>query len=257
MTPEQLREIFPNMPLARARTMLPAIVGTCRRWDITSRLQVASFLAQVGHETGAWQWLEELASGEAYEGRADLGNNQPGDGKRYKGRGWIQLTGRNNYRRAGDALDLPLEASPELAARPDIGGLLSGWFWRKGSVRGDLNDVAAKAASPVTLGARDMERWNSKKASLAAAGKDVSAFNKPPRGFDIITLGVNGGFNGKPERDAIFDRALRVLPEDPLSGSSSGPFVANALGGGASPSVVGLLVIGGLVYGAWRFLKRS
>ena len=55
-----------------------------------------------------------MVTGAAYEGRADLGNTQPGDGQRYKGRGLIQLTGRANYREAGKALNLPLEQQPEL-----------------------------------------------------------------------------------------------------------------------------------------------
>jgi hypothetical protein len=68
---------------------------------------------------------------------------------------------------------------------------------------------------------------------------------------------VNGGFNGKPERDVIFDRALRILPENPLAGGGGGtPFVANALGtSGEGPSVIGLFVIGGLAYGLWRYFK--
>ena len=67
------------------------------------------------------RYFEEIASGAAYEGRTDLGNTQPGDGKRYKGRGPIQLTGRSNYRSAGIALGLPLEESPELVTFPSAG----------------------------------------------------------------------------------------------------------------------------------------
>jgi predicted chitinase len=256
VTPEQLKEIMPSMPLERARTMLPAIVETCQRWSITSKVQVAAFLAQLGAETGAFRYLEELASGDAYEGRSDLGNTQAGDGRRYKGRGWIQLTGRANYRRAGADLGLDLEANPAQVATPRVAGLVSGWFWRKGSARGDLNELAKNATSSITLGPRDTERWNNKRAALAREGKDVSAFSRAPRGFDLITLGVNGGFNGKPERDEIFDRAMRVLPENPLDDGSAGPFVASALGvKGESPSVFGLVVIGGLAYGLWRYFK--
>ena len=257
MTPEQLKEIMPSMPLERARTMLPAIVETCQRFGITSKLQVAAFLAQTGHESGAYRYLEEIASGDAYEGRADLGNTQPGDGRRYKGRGWIQLTGRNNYRRAGADLGMDLEGNPEQVAQPRVAGLVSGWFWRKGSARGDLNELARNGPNPIALNARDTERWNNKKAALAREGKDVTAFNRQPRGFDLVTLGVNGGFNGKPDRDAIYDRALRFLPENPLEGSSGGPFVANALGtSGESPSVIGLLVFGGLAYGLWTYFRQ-
>lgn len=257
MTPEQLKEIMPSMPLERARTMLPAIVETCQRFGITSKLQVAAFLAQTGMESGSFRFMEEIASGDAYEGRKDLGNTQPGDGRRYKGRGWIQLTGRNNYRRAGADLGIDLEGNPEQVVQPRFAGLVSGWFWRKGSARGDLNELAKNGPNPITLGPRDMDRWNSKRSALASQGKDVSSFDRQPRGFDLITLGVNGGFNGKPDRDAIYDRALRVLPENPLGGSGGGPFVANALGtSGEGPSVIGLLVFGGLAYGIWTYFRK-
>ena len=72
-------------------------------YAIDSPLRQAHFLAQVGHESAALRYSEELASGEAYEGRTDLGNNQPGDGPRFKGRGLIELTGRANYAAYGAA----------------------------------------------------------------------------------------------------------------------------------------------------------
>src|SRR5512134_1807593 len=71
--------------------------------DINTPLRIAHFLAQLGHESGDLRYSEELASGIAYEGRLDLGNTQPGDGMRFKGRGLIQLTGRANYTRYGQA----------------------------------------------------------------------------------------------------------------------------------------------------------
>src|SRR5262245_25921221 len=69
--------------------------------DCTTAVRAAMFCAQVGHESVGLQFMEEIASGAAYEGRLDLGNTQPGDGKRFKGRGPIQLTGRANYLRFG------------------------------------------------------------------------------------------------------------------------------------------------------------
>ncbi|MEA2240807.1 MAG: hypothetical protein QOD24_363 [Solirubrobacteraceae bacterium] len=108
-------------------------------FSITSHARAEMFLAQVLHESGGLQFFEEIASGQAYEGRcADLGNCRLGDGRRYKGRGPIQLTGRANYRWAGRLLGLALEDRPELAARHAIGWRIAGLYWKS---RG-LNELA-------------------------------------------------------------------------------------------------------------------
>lgn len=100
--------------------------------------RLAHFMAQLAHESGGFRYMEELASGQAYEGRDDLGNTEPGDGRRYKGRGPIQLTGRANYRTFGRAIGIDLERHPELAAIPSIGLHTALEYWRS---RG-LNDLA-------------------------------------------------------------------------------------------------------------------
>lgn len=92
-------------------------------------LRLAHFLAQLGHESDGFKAMEEYASGAAYEGRADLGNTQPGDGKRFKGRGPIQLTGRANYRDYGRRIGIDLEAHPEIAALPSLGVLTACAYW--------------------------------------------------------------------------------------------------------------------------------
>jgi predicted chitinase len=102
------------------------------RRGIESDLRVAHFLAQIGHESGELRWIEELASGAAYEGRRDLGNLRAGDGPRFKGRGLIQLTGRANYGRFGAALGCPAEilADPALVAEdPALCVETAGWYW--------------------------------------------------------------------------------------------------------------------------------
>ncbi len=96
-----------------------------------NRLRLAHFLAQLAHESGNFIYMEEIASGAAYEGRKDLGNTQPGDGKRYKGRGPIQLTGRANYREFGRRIGIDLEANPLIAAIPSIGLHIALEYWRK------------------------------------------------------------------------------------------------------------------------------
>lgn len=101
-------------------------------------LRLAHFMGQCAHESGGFIYMEEIASGAAYEGRANLGNTQPGDGRRYKGRGPIQLTGRANYRKFGSDIGIALEEHPEIAAVPSIGMMTACKYWKD---RG-LNELA-------------------------------------------------------------------------------------------------------------------
>ncbi|NHN84496.1 peptidoglycan-binding protein [Acetobacter musti] len=109
----------------------PVFAATLDSYDISTKLRIAHFMGQVTHECAGFTTTEEFASGAAYEGRTNLGNTQPGDGKRYKGRGLIQLTGRSNYRNIGNALKLPLEDQPELAADPVTSLRIACEYWKK------------------------------------------------------------------------------------------------------------------------------
>jgi len=91
--------------------------------------ELAAFMGQCAHESAKFTTTKEFSSGQQYEGRADLGNTQPGDGVKYKGRGFIQITGRANYTAAGKALGIDLVNRPELAERPDIATKVSIWYW--------------------------------------------------------------------------------------------------------------------------------
>jgi putative chitinase len=113
---------------ARELALGAAVHAPGRAIDATP-LRLAHFLAQLAHESDGWLAMEEYASGSAYEGRADLGNSQAGDGRRFKGRGPLQLTGRANYRRVGQAIGIDLEAHPEVAALPSVGMLTASVFW--------------------------------------------------------------------------------------------------------------------------------
>jgi putative chitinase len=100
------------------------------KFKINTPLRLAHFLAQCAHESANFTTPREVASGKAYEGRKDLGNTQPGDGPRYKGRGYIQLTGRVNYRAFSKFVPEDCEANPELVA--DKYPLLSAaWYWTR------------------------------------------------------------------------------------------------------------------------------
>lgn len=96
------------------------INDTCIKYDISTPICHLCFLAQVGHESGSLFFTEELASGAAYEGRKSLGNIKPGDGVRFKGRGLIQITGRNNYKAVGDDLDEDFINNPTLLGGKNV-----------------------------------------------------------------------------------------------------------------------------------------
>lgn len=168
---DQLRETMPGLSSKKADEYLPDLNKAMNEFGITTPERKAAFLAQLGHESLDLRYFEEIASGEAYEGRADLGNTQPGDGVRYKGRGPIQLTGRANYRAAGKALGLDLEGHPELASTPEVGFRIAGWFWQKNG----LNDFADKGD------------------------------------FASITRRINGGNNGAADRNERYERAKKTF----------------------------------------------
>ena len=97
---------------------------------VDTPIRMAHFLAQAAHESDGFRTLEEYASGRAYEGRSDLGNNCIGDGVRFKGRGIFQLTGRDNYTKMGTRLGLDLLDNPMLAAHPDVSVRIAFLYWK-------------------------------------------------------------------------------------------------------------------------------
>ncbi|MBB4287831.1 peptidoglycan-binding protein [Roseospira goensis] len=115
------------------------------RFDIHPLRRLAHFLAQICHESDRFKTTREYASGDAYEGRPDLGNTEPGDGRRFAGRGLLQLTGRANYRWAGDLLGLDLVAEPERAADPALSLHIACLYWRDRTLNplADADDLRA------------------------------------------------------------------------------------------------------------------
>jgi len=170
LTATQLKHILP-LAGPRADSLCTPLNAAMAEFGISTPARQAAFIAQVAHESGQLRYVRELASGAAYEGRADLGNTEPGDGIRFKGRGLLQLTGRANYRACGAALGLDLTSHPELLEQPVPACRSAGWFWK---TRG-LNE-------------------------FADAGDQVR-----------ITRRINGGTNGLAERLAYFDIARKVI----------------------------------------------
>jgi predicted chitinase len=104
-------------------------------------IELAQFMAQTNHESWDFSRLKEKGMGKGYFAKKYdpkhspktakiLGNKNVGDGEKYHGRGFIQLTGRDNYRMAQDALNIPLLQQPELAERPDIAAKIAIWYWQ-------------------------------------------------------------------------------------------------------------------------------
>ena len=111
---------FTGLPVPRIAGTWPQVQASLASEGIASRPVQVAALATIWVETPGFLPIREYATGHAYEFRSDLGNTMAGDGPRYKGRGYLQLTGRANYRAMGARLDLPLEDTPDLALRPDI-----------------------------------------------------------------------------------------------------------------------------------------
>jgi putative chitinase len=142
----KLQAILPNASTAAIGRYYKHLVTEMAKRAINTPLRRAHFLAQLAHESGSFVYAEELASGEAYEGRKDLGNTEKGDGKRFKGRGLIQLTGRKNYKAYGDDIGQDLTKDSgwvQVATDPVLAVGAAGWFWETHGLNAhaDADDV--------------------------------------------------------------------------------------------------------------------
>ncbi len=158
-----------------AKKSFPLILGECQKQGVTDKAQIAYILATTVHESGAGKYMEEIASGSAYEGRSDLGNNQSGDGVRYKGRGFVQITGRNNYTNWGKKLGLDLVGNPELAEKPEIASRILVQGMKEGSFTGKkLSDYIGGGKQDFE-GARRIVNGTDKAGTFAATARKILA----------------------------------------------------------------------------------
>ncbi|WP_146209626.1 glycoside hydrolase family 19 protein [Vitiosangium sp. GDMCC 1.1324] len=178
VTADQLKRIIPRATNANIARYIGWLNVTMERYELNTPLLQAHFLAQLAHESASLRCAVEDASGELYEARFDLNNVRPDDGKKFKGRGLIQLTGRFNYSKYGAYIGEDLTADPSrVATDPQLACDAAGWFWRYNDNK-DLNTIATRADDECV--------------------KDV-------------THVINGGENGLSERLEFFYNAKRVL----------------------------------------------
>ncbi|MFN3892019.1 MAG: glycoside hydrolase family 19 protein [Beijerinckiaceae bacterium] len=174
---EALKALGPNGKRDIINALASAAPRILAQYGITTPLRLAHFWAQASHECAGFRTMYEYwgptAAQKRYEGRKDLGNTQPGDGFRFRGRGIFQLTGRFNYADMSRKLGLDLVAKPDLAADPE---------------------VALRIAC---------EYWKSRNLNALADKNDIVA----------ITKKINGGTNGLADRRANYVIAWRIFGE--------------------------------------------
>lgn len=181
ITAQQLLQILPNAG-KQAGVFASALNLAMDRFQINTRLRMAAFIAQVGHESGQFRYVKELG-GDQYLSKYDTGplakrlGNTPeadGDGQKYRGRGLIQVTGRDNYLACSKALfgDDRLLRTPELLEQAEWACKSAAWYWNSRNIN-----------APADIG--DLK---------------------------TVTRRINGGLNGFDERLAFYETALKVLP---------------------------------------------
>lgn len=184
ITLDILKLVCPDTKVGRLAIFVEPINVTQDEFLTPDPWDLAAFIAQTAHESGAFYYLREIwgptPDQEGYEPpghKADqLGNTMPGDGRRYLGRGLIQTTGRGNYRKAAGALGLPLEEEPELLEQPIHAARSAGYFWK---THGLSAKASAKQFAVITRGVNglfrefrpgDLDRYGYYEAACAALG---------------------------------------------------------------------------------------
>ena len=172
VTESQLNQIGWSSSYLSAK-IIDDLNSCLQRYNITTKSRLRHFISQCSHESGAGRWTKELASGEAYEGRADLGNTQPGDGPKYKGGGYIQLTGRYNYTKFSQAI-----GDPEIVNQ-GVNYVAANYPWTSAGFWWDNNKMNALCDTNPTV--------------------------------EAVTKRVNGGYNGLEDRRMYYNRCVQVF----------------------------------------------
>ena len=151
ITVDMLTSAYKEFKVKKSKyeSYLPFLKEAMKEANIDTKLRAAHFLAQIGHESGGFGWFKEFASGKAYDitvnpkKAKELGNTQPGDGPKYKGRGSIQITGKANYKSCGEALGVDLIANPSLLQSKEYAFRAAAWFWNRHNLNqySDADDI--------------------------------------------------------------------------------------------------------------------
>jgi len=152
VTMAQAAAVFTRSPSA---SQLADLNSCLRRFAINTPARIRHFLAQVGHESGGLRWMLELASGDAYEGRQDLGNTRTGDGRRFRGAGAIQLTGRYNYQRFADYIKDPdvMDGAAYVSIRYPFTS--AGFWWHLNAINAFVDQGASCRQVSAKVNGRD------------------------------------------------------------------------------------------------------
>ncbi len=197
ITNEELKQIMPKLSPAKRTLYLPFLNRVMEEYEINTPLRSAAFLAQLAHESGEFRYMEEIWGPTEAQKRYEppstlaekLGNTQRGDGKRFKGRGPIQITGRSNYDRYGKLLGVDLLANPELAATPQIAFSVAGLYWQANGLNqlADLDDILSitKRINGGVNGLADRRAYY-KRAKTVLAARTPTPGESAPRGFEAI-----------------------------------------------------------------------
>lgn len=163
--------------------MLDDLNECLEEFDIMTKSRLCHFISQCSHESAVGRYREEIASGEAYEGREDIGNTEPGDGPKFKGGGYLQLTGRYNYTRFSEYIEDPEVVNQGVSYVAENYPWQSAGFWW---IANEMNELAD--TNPTV---------------------------------EEVTFRVNGGYNGLEDRRQYYERCLEVFSDFGGNGDNS------------------------------------